>query len=95
MAKRLGMSESQLGQLIGPNPKRNIGPALSRRIEKAMGKERGWLDMEHMRVQAGTLRDMQIQEALRILTHLPDPDLSRALLWLQTFEQDPDRLPKI
>ena len=100
MAKRLGMSESQLGQIIGPNPKRNIGPAMARRIERAFSLERGWLDLEQKTngngsSAPGTLRAMQIQEALRILNHLSDADVTRALVWLQTFEHDPNNIPKI
>lgn len=83
LARRLGMSDSQMGQLIGRNPVRNIGPRVARRIEEVCGKPEGWLDVEHQEVQPGSLRDMQLQEAKRILEGLSDAELSRALGWLQ------------
>ena len=46
-ARRLGMDDSQLSQIGGKNPIRNIGSALARRIEKAFGKPEGWLDVTH------------------------------------------------
>jgi SOS-response transcriptional repressor LexA len=46
-ARRLGMDDSQLSQIGGKNPIRNIGSALARRIEKAFGKHEGWLDVTH------------------------------------------------
>lgn len=77
------MSDSQMGQLIGKTPVRNIGPRVARRMEEACGKPEGWLDVEHSTVQPGSLRDMQLQEARKILEALSDADLSSALGWLQ------------
>lgn len=82
-ARRLGMSDSQMGQLIGRNPVRNIGPRIARRMEEVCGKPEGWLDVEHHAVEPGSLRDLQLQEARRILEGMSDSDLSRALGWLQ------------
>jgi hypothetical protein len=51
-ARRLGdasgkpMSGQQANQIIGPNANRGIGDDVARRIEKAYGKEEGWLDHE-------------------------------------------------
>jgi len=42
MAKRLGMSTSQIGQYFCGY--RNIGEKVARRIEQASGKPLGWLD---------------------------------------------------
>lgn len=83
LARMLGMSDSQMGQLIGKNPVRNIGPRIARRMEEVCGKPEGWLDVEHSTVQPGSLRDLQLQEARRILEALSDADLSNALGWLQ------------
>ncbi|NOV24183.1 hypothetical protein E5S69_11735 [Cupriavidus necator] len=83
LARRLGMSDSQMGQLIGRNPVRNIGPRVARRIEEVCGKPEGWLDVEHFEVEPGSLRDLQLQEARRILEGMSDADLSQALGWLQ------------
>lgn len=82
-ARLLGMSDSQMGQLIGRSPVRNIGPRVARRMEIAGGKPEGWLDVEHQDVAPGSLRDLQLQEARRILEGMSDAELSRALGWLQ------------
>jgi len=83
LAKRLEMSDSQLGQLIGINPRRNIGPKIARRIEEVCGRPTGWLDVEHTATTPTSLRDFQLTEAKSILDRLDDVELSRALLWLQ------------
>lgn len=90
LARRLGMSDSQMGQLIGRNPQRNIGPRMARRMEEACGKPEGWLDVEHSAVEPGSLRDLQLQEASKILQGLADAELSRALGWLQSLVQERD-----
>jgi SOS-response transcriptional repressor LexA len=46
-AHTIESSTQQVNQTIGPNPTRNIGDALARRIESAFGKDFGWLDVEH------------------------------------------------
>jgi phage repressor protein C with HTH and peptisase S24 domain len=46
-ARLLGMEPSQVSQIIGPNPSKNIGNSVARRIEKAFGKPEKWLDSEH------------------------------------------------
>jgi hypothetical protein len=46
-ARLVSMEPSQVSQLIGPNPKKNIGNSIARRIERAYGLPEGWLDVEH------------------------------------------------
>jgi len=46
-ARRLEMDDSQLSQIAGKNPIRNVGTTLARRIEKAFSKPEGWLDVPH------------------------------------------------
>lgn len=46
-ARRLEMTDSQLSQIGGRNPIRNIGTTIARRIERAWGKPVGWLDVSH------------------------------------------------
>jgi plasmid maintenance system antidote protein VapI len=46
-SEAIGMSAQQVNQIIGPNPSRNIGPNVARRIEQAFGMETGWLDVVH------------------------------------------------
>lgn len=83
LARRLEMSDSQMGQLIGRNPVRNIGPKIARRIEEVCGRPTGWLDVDHGDVTPTSLTEFQQREAKAIIERLSDVDLSRALLWLQ------------
>lgn len=46
-ARKLDMNDSQLSQIAGKNPIRNVGTSLARRIEKAFRKPEGWLDVAH------------------------------------------------
>ena len=46
-ARKLDMDDSQLSQIAGKNPIRNIGATLARRIEKAFHRPEGWLDVPH------------------------------------------------
>lgn len=46
-ARKLDMDDSQLSQIAGKHPSRNIGTSLARRIEKAFRKAEGWLDVPH------------------------------------------------
>ena len=46
-ARKLDMDDSQLSQIAGKNPIRNIGTTLARRIENAFHKPEGWLDVPH------------------------------------------------
>jgi hypothetical protein len=43
----IGYNPSRANQVVGPNPRRNIGDSLARKIEKSFHKPRGWLDMDH------------------------------------------------
>lgn len=53
-ARKLGMGDSQVSQLIGENPVKNIGNIIARRIEEAFGKEKGWMDTLHYRPASAT-----------------------------------------
>lgn len=46
-ARLVGMDASQVSQLIGPSPSKNIGNSIARRIEQAHHLPEGWLDTEH------------------------------------------------
>jgi plasmid maintenance system antidote protein VapI len=46
-ARTIESTTQQVNQFMGPNPTRNIGNAIARRIEKAFDKPTGWLDIEH------------------------------------------------
>lgn len=46
-ARTIESTTQQVNQTIGPNPTRNIGDLLARRIEAAYAKPVGWLDVDH------------------------------------------------
>lgn len=46
-AELCGISPAQLSQLLGRNSHRNVGDKLARRIETAMARPFGWLDVPH------------------------------------------------
>jgi hypothetical protein len=77
-AERLDMEPSQLSQIAGRNPTRNIGSDLARKMEAKWGKPRGWLDI----AQNAQL----IQEPAGDYNVSPGPDLARAIpliSWVQ------------
>lgn len=45
LGKRSGQSATFLCSLAGPSPRRNIGEALARDIERALHMPNGWLDI--------------------------------------------------
>lgn len=47
LARALDMPNSGVSQIIGKNPRRNIGDSMARRIEDAGGRHHGWLDTYH------------------------------------------------
>lgn len=46
-ADAVGTAPSVISLIISPNPKRNLGHNLARKIEAAAGLEPGWLDQQH------------------------------------------------
>ena len=46
-AELLGMSKGLVNNYIGPNPTKQIGDEVARRIERAFRKPHGWLDERH------------------------------------------------
>ena len=46
-AEKVGLSDSQVSQILGKNPIRNIGVKTARRIEEAFDKPIGWIDQPH------------------------------------------------
>lgn len=60
-AAALDMSPSQLAQIAGPNPSRNIGPVMARRIEKAAAEPR----VGELALPADSLRLVNVPRAKR------------------------------
>ena len=76
-ARKLDMDDSQLSQIGGKHPSRNIGTSLARRIEKAFRKPEGWLDMPHAQLALQQRPDKNV---------LPARDLQRKvplISWVQ------------
>lgn len=74
-AERLNMDRSQLSQIAGRNPTRNIGATIARRIEAAWGKPTGWLDGTH-----------EVQQLIGTYNVSEGPDLNRQvplISWVQ------------
>jgi transcriptional regulator with XRE-family HTH domain len=44
-ARKVGMSDSHISQLLGEKPTKNIGNKIARRFESAFGAPVGWLDV--------------------------------------------------
>lgn len=53
-ARLVGMDASQVSQLIGPSPSKNIGNSIARRIERAHHLPEGWLDVEQPEFRVAT-----------------------------------------
>lgn len=47
LARRAGVSEAYLSQVTSDKTKRNMGADVARRIEKAMRRRAGWMDLQH------------------------------------------------
>jgi hypothetical protein len=47
LANRLEKSQSQISQLIGSKPIKNIGSLIAREVDRSFGKPEGWLDQIH------------------------------------------------
>lgn len=50
LATVLSKSQSQISQLIGKSPSKNIGDRIARQIEEIFKKPRGWMDVLHNHV---------------------------------------------
>ena len=53
-AAACGTAASVISLIISPNPKRNLGHRLARKIEEAQGLPLGWLDSEHSTSEANS-----------------------------------------
>jgi SOS-response transcriptional repressor LexA len=47
LARRAGVNKDYLTQIASDNIRRNMGSAIARKLEKAAGKKRGWMDTDH------------------------------------------------
>lgn len=70
-ARKLDMEASQLSQIAGPNPVRNIGTALARRIEQAFHRPEGWLDVPHSQLPLQQRSDRNVSPARELQREVP------------------------
>lgn len=70
-AQLLDLDPSQLSQLLGTTPFRNIGDTLARKFEARLGKPHLWLDQQHTDLTdaLGTLEETD-PELLQLTTEL-------------------------
>ena len=50
LSRQLGKSQSQISQLIGTSPTKNIGDRIASQMEKLFEKPSGWLDCVHTHI---------------------------------------------
>ena len=80
-ARKLDMDNSQLSQIAGKHPIRNIGTALARRIEKAFRRPEGWLDVPHSQMLLPQARtDRNVSPARHLQREVP------LISWVQAGE---------
>jgi SOS-response transcriptional repressor LexA len=70
-ARKLDMDDSQLSQIAGKNPIRNIGTALARRIEKTFRRPEGWLDVPHSQLLIQQRADRNVLPARDLQREVP------------------------
>src|ERR1700687_1247419 len=70
-ARKLDMDDSQLSQIAGKNPVRNIGTSLARRIEKAFKRPEGWLDVPHSQLLLQQRADKNVSPARDLQREVP------------------------
>lgn len=62
LAEMISVSPSQMSQIIGPNPVRNMGAPTSRRIEQAFNLPEGWMDIPHAHMKNGVFGIGQLEK---------------------------------
>lgn len=88
LARRLNKSPSQLSQLVGKRPSRDIGSGLAREIERSLGLERGWMDNPHYQASDDATR---LLDKLHILPAAMRERIEAVMdLLVQLYEKDGD-----
>lgn len=70
-ARKLDMDDSQLSQIAGRHPIRNIGTSLARRIEKAFRRPVGWLDLPHSQLPLQDRSERNVGPARDLRAEVP------------------------
>jgi transcriptional regulator with XRE-family HTH domain len=95
-AEKVGVADSQVSQIIGKNPSRNIGSKMARKIEAAFEKSIGWLDKPHdgsdfddisaasqvilLSAELAAVRDRAKKASVCLRASLSAPDIDKANL---------------
>ncbi|UQV43408.1 S24 family peptidase [Janthinobacterium lividum] len=82
--RAVNMVPSQVSQLIGKSPVKNIGNSIAKRIEQAFNKPDGWLDVRHRDVEEAEVVDLS---GARLVTD--DDDLAPVMVAIRML---PDQL---
>ena len=86
-ARAIESTTQQVNQFMGPNPTRNIGDTIARRIEERFGKPVGWLDVEHKAEQPDSPSKASSRDLIKGL--LPD-DKGNVIVWERPEDLEPD-----
>ncbi|EBB2318876.1 helix-turn-helix domain-containing protein [Salmonella enterica] len=97
-AERCGLAASVISQLV--NGHRNLGDAISRRIEKSLSVKKGWLDVPHgestddLDYDNGDRPYISLDEkrVVELFRKLPESEKTNIISQLQTKVDDYDRL---
>lgn len=73
--RALNMVPSQVSQIIGKTPVKNIGNSIAKRIEQAFNKPDGWLDVQHSNPE-----QVEVAEAPGAKPVTDDEDLAPAMV---------------
>lgn len=73
--RALNMVPSQVSQIIGKTPVKNIGNSIAKRIEQAFNKPDGWLDVQHCNRE-----QVEVAEAPGAKPVTDDEDLAPAMV---------------
>ncbi|MBV8031127.1 MAG: LexA family transcriptional regulator [Betaproteobacteria bacterium] len=83
------MDASQLSQIAGRHPTRNIGTAMARRIEKVFHKAEGWLDVSHSQLPLQQRAERNVHPARDLQREVPLISWVQAGAWdnlVDTFQ---------
>jgi phage repressor protein C with HTH and peptisase S24 domain len=83
--RKMGMSDSQVSQIIGKTPTKNIGNIVAHRIEDRFEKARGWLDKTH----ADDVIDVDDVNHRGAIKGRRETDSSERVLSIDDDEDDP------
>lgn len=82
----LKMEPSQVSQIIGKTPIKNIGNSIARRIEQGFSKPEGWLDVPHQSAAPGDTLPVATSTPPAPLAPTPPPTSAVHTQWVRDDE---------